>query len=366
LPAGLFAETDASWLVVLVATGATTGERPLARVHYLVSPKGARYELPGLGDVSLLQWLPGTPNAMAITSGSAGSVEVEVVNLETGRRVGGLDWEALHQVLPTATSLEVALVGDETTDMIVSLGAVDDMRALRVAADGTVRASSDSLGSPPVAAPGGRRFLATERGSAHQLVEVDPDTLKVIGHALDSSLCSPSWVDDTHWIANCLKVGAAGESVTFLAGPGGVSPLGLDGWVRPLLTVGDGSVLLAVEGQAGDDGATPVDGRVVAVRNAAVEDVATGLAFVSGATSVALVGNTAGRVLAVWGPDDQWGIGLTAPVLAWQPGAESTTPLVPAGQGGAATVFPVGTTTSTNARLLVRDDGRVELAFPGE
>jgi len=81
LPAGLLAETDASWLLALVAPaelGDWTGS-----VHYLVSPEGDRYELPALGGVSLSQWLPGTPYALGLGDLGTGSLEVQVIDLET-------------------------------------------------------------------------------------------------------------------------------------------------------------------------------------------------------------------------------------------------------------------------------------------
>ena len=224
LPAGLLAKTDASWLVALVATGASQQRRPLARVYYLVSPEGQRYELPSLGDVNLVQWLPGTTDALALRAGATGSLEVGVIDLETGRRIGGLDWAALHKAVPTATSLAVGFVGDETTDLIVSVRTAHGMRALRMATDGTVRASVDSGWSGLYPAPGGRRILAFEAGSAHQLLEVDPHTLRVIGRAMDGE-CWPSWVDDTHWVANCPRgSNQTGPGTWYLVGPGGVSP----------------------------------------------------------------------------------------------------------------------------------------------
>jgi len=151
--------------------------------------EGARYELPDLGAIELVERLPGTLFAPAKRNADwndPGPLEVLVVDLETARPVGGLVWQALHAALPATTGLPVTLVGDNTTGMIVSLATPDGGRVLRLAAHGTVRASADAV-----------------------WWDLDP---------------AP----------------AAGRWVLAVVGPSGVTPLARGGQVSPLLSPGDG------------------------------------------------------------------------------------------------------------------------------
>ncbi len=348
LPAGLLAETDASWLLAFVAPaelGDWTGS-----VHYLVSPEGDRYELPALGGVSLSQWLPGTPYALGLRDLGAGSLEVQVVDLETARPVGVLDWPALQEALPATTSLTVTLVGDRTTDLLVLMRTDDGGRLLRVAADGTVRASVDADWSNPTPAPGGARSLAVDR-AAGQVVEIDPDTLQVIGRPMDEE-CWPSWVDATRWLARCHD---GTQDTWVLVGPGGAGRLPLEGEVSAMLARGDGSVLLTVADWQGPE---ILGQRVVSAKDGAVEDVETPLAWVAGATGTALIGHPTTPDQA----DDHGVVDLSAPLVGWRPGDATTTTLVPPGQAGAANVLPVSAVgdSSPGVWLSVRDDGGLQ------
>ncbi len=87
----------------------------------------------------------------------------------------------------------------------------------------------------------------------------------------------------------------------------------------------------------------------------AVEDVETPLAYVSGATSGALIGHPTAPGL----PVDHFVVDLAAPLVGWRPADATTTTLVPAGQAGAANVLPVGG-RHAGAWLSVRDDGGLE------
>ncbi len=212
----------------------------------------------------------------------------------------------------------MTLVGDRTTDLLVLMRTDDGGRLLRVAADGTVRASVDADWSNPTPAQGGARLLAVDR-AAGQVVEIDPDTLQVIGRPMDEQ-CWPSWVDATRWLAR-----------------------------------GDGSVLLTVADWQGPE---ILGQRVVSAKDGTVEDVETPLAFVSGATGTALIGHPTTPDQAA----DHGVVDLSAPLVGWRLGDATTTTLVPPGQAGAANVLPVAAVgdSSPGVWLSVRDDGGLQ------
>ncbi|MCV2394969.1 hypothetical protein OEB99_11685 [Actinotalea sp. M2MS4P-6] len=342
LTAGLLATTDATWLVARVVASDAGSPEPRAVVHYLISPDGTRYELPDLGDVTVVQWLPGTPDALVLGSDGTAAT-MAVVDLETGRSIGDLDWSALLASEPEATGVSVTLLGGSEPDLIVTVDSPTGGRVLATTVDGSITASVDADWWGVAPAPDGHVLLAVDPTSG-QVVEVDPATLQETAHPLDGS-CWPTWLDDDRWLAGCQE---GGRGTWYLVGPTGVTPLAVDDASVVALGTDDGSVVLAL-----GDGTSGGEQRVVEVADGAVREVDTGLGYVTGATRSALLGSTTAP---------GWGAGLlsgqSAPLLAWLPSDGSVTSLVPAGPDGAATVFPVGGPGAPLGGWLdVTDDG---------
>lgn len=312
LTPGLLDTTDAAWLIAqvdAVSDAQASADAHTATATYLISPAGVRYQLPDLGnsDLTLLEWLPGTPLALA-TDVTDTATTVVVVDLETGYTTPVDLAGAAADAGLTGVDVAVTFVGDGTTDLLVSMSGGVTGLSERRALGGALLASADGP-ARLVPTPDGRALLNTQ---ASRPQWVDPATLQVRAQVElpDTTCWVDGWLDPTGSVLTTCP-----GSGWYVANPDAATwqlPFApsVDRGVTPVVGYPDGSVLV----QIGDVSETPHTEQVTATSST---PVTIPVALALRAHGTVAVGPASAA------PDT--GAGL----LAWNSADDTTTVLVP-------------------------------------
>lgn len=331
LPAGLLESTDSTWFVARLS-GVDGASRDVVRAYDLISPGGARYQIRDVTDTSLDQWLPGTALALGFEDTISGSVNLVVVDLETGAVVARPKVPALRDAVLGDEELDVTFVGDGTTDLLLTVRSQSAGRMVRVSLDGTIRASLDGTLQDPLPGPRGDVALAADPDSG-RVVVLDLATFKPLAEPLADQFCvSGRWLDATRWLAYC-----TGDVETWLVVDGETSWLVTQKAVAAVAGLApdvDEAALLSLS-DWGDDGLARTT--VVRASPSGTVEVDKGQAWVWGPVGSAVLGSP-----VVPDGADAWGAPyLEAPVTAWHPTDATTTVLVPTPERGVTQVVPL-------------------------
>lgn len=211
---------------------------------YLLDPDGALYQLPPLeGGSSILQWLPGTRDALTYTYDEHNGAHIYLQDLETGRWMRELDFGAMDPNMKNLDSVgvEITFVGDGSTDLLMGLSSSNGISTLeRVSLGGEIKAKTDTDWLALKVSPDGTRIakLSMEGKAVGTMNAKDLKKGKDIPKGQADCYFS-EWVDSSSWISSCPVTDANGSekyswTLNYENGNAITVDTGMYGWVSAI------------------------------------------------------------------------------------------------------------------------------------